>query len=128
MASAHLDAVHFIFSLCASGAFEAATPVLEHIQSESEEVCLCGFIKRNFLRLQNFFHRLNPLWFLQSEVVGTYIPSTGTLGWGAWYGAVTPRSRDIPPNFFPPHAGMGPAHSTSAPFLPVWMDVVSLIL
>ena len=36
---------------------------------------------------------LNPLWFLQPEVVGTYLPGTGTLGWGAWCGAGTPRSR-----------------------------------
>ena len=32
------------------------------------------------------------------------------------------------PNFYPPHMDMGPAHSASPPFLPVWMDVVSLIL
>ena len=28
-------------------------------------------------------------------------------------------------NFYPPHVGVGPARSISAPFLPVWIDVVS---
>ena len=32
------------------------------------------------------------------------------------------------PNFYPPHMDVGPACSISLPFLPVWMDVVSLIL
>ena len=32
------------------------------------------------------------------------------------------------PSFYPPHVGEGPAHSTSAPLLPVWMTAVSLIL
>ena len=36
MASAHLDARHFIFSLYATGTFQAATPVLELRESESE--------------------------------------------------------------------------------------------
>ena len=31
-------------------------------------------------------------------------------------------------NFHPPHVGEEPAHSMSVPLLPVWMDVVSLIL
>ena len=31
-------------------------------------------------------------------------------------------------NFYPPYAGMEPACSVSVPLLPVWMDVVSLIL
>ena len=31
-------------------------------------------------------------------------------------------------NFYPPHMGEGPVHSTSVPLLPVWMDVISLIL
>ena len=36
MASAHLDARHFSFSLCTTAAFQAATPVLELRGSESE--------------------------------------------------------------------------------------------
>ena len=36
MASAHLDARHFSFSLCTASALEAAAPVLELRESESE--------------------------------------------------------------------------------------------
>ena len=36
MASTHLDARHFSFSLCTTGAFHASTPVLELRGSESE--------------------------------------------------------------------------------------------
>ena len=31
------------------------------------------------------------------------------------------------PNFYPPHVDVGPAHPTSVPLLPVWIDMVSLI-
>ena len=46
---------------------------------------------------RSFFHWLNPLWFLQPEFMVTYLPGTGTLGWGSWCGAGTPCSQDIPP-------------------------------
>ena len=36
MASAHLDARHFSFSLCTTSALQAAAPVLELRESESE--------------------------------------------------------------------------------------------
>ena len=48
---------------------------------------------------RSFFHWLNPHWFLQPEVVRTYLPGTGTLGWGAWCGAGTSHSQDISPEF-----------------------------
>ena len=35
VASAHLDARHFSFSLCTTGAFQASTPVLQLRRSES---------------------------------------------------------------------------------------------
>ena len=57
----------------------------------------------------------------------TYLSGTGTLAWGAWYGAGTPYSQDILLNFYPPYVVVGPVHSVSPPLLPVWMDVVSLI-
>ena len=56
---------------------------------------------------RSFFHRLNLCWFLQPEVVGTYLPGTGTLGWGAWCGAGTPCSWDIPPKFLSTTCGCG---------------------
>ena len=40
---------------------------------------------------------LNPCWCLQPQVMGTYLPGTGILCWGAWYGTGTPRSWNIPP-------------------------------
>ena len=55
----------------------------------------------------SLLHQLNPCWFLQPEVVGTYLPGTGTLGWGAWCGAGTPHSQDIPPGFLSTTHGGG---------------------
>ena len=52
MASAHLDDRHFSSFLYATGAFQAATPVLELRGSESQFVCV--FFKRNCLGLQEF--------------------------------------------------------------------------
>ena len=45
-------------------------------------------------------------------MVGTYLPATGTLGWGAWYGFGTPHSWDIPPEFLSATCGCGasPSH------------------
>ena len=54
------------------------------------------FFKRNCLGLQRFLPTQSLL-VLQPEAVGTYLPGTGTLGWGAWCGAGTPCSRDTPP-------------------------------
>ena len=59
--------------------------------------------------------------------MGTYLPGIGTLEWGAGVGLglLTPAISLL--IFYPPHMGEGPAGSASVPFLPVWMDVVSLI-
>ena len=54
----------------------------------SRSKSMCGFFKGNCS--SNFFHQLNPCWFLQPEVMGTYLPGTGTLGWRARCGAGTP--------------------------------------
>ena len=45
---------------------------------------VCGFFKRTAWGSNGFFHQLNPRWFLQPEVVGTYLPDTETLGWDTW--------------------------------------------
>ena len=122
--SACFDARHFNFSLYTTGAFQAATLVLELRGSEYEKVGLCvGFLRRTAWCSRSFFHWLTPCWFLQPEM-GTYPTGTGTLGWRA--GLLTPVISL--PNFYPPHVGVGPALSTSASLLSVWMDVVSLIL
>ena len=55
----------------------------------------------------SFFYSPNPHWFLQPEVMGTYLPGTGTLGWVVWCRSGIPHSQRIPPNFYPPHVDMG---------------------
>ena len=93
LASACLDNKHFSFSLYTTGALQAAALVLELRGGESEYVSLCvGFLKGTAWGSSSFFHGLNPCWFLQPEVVGTYLPGTGTLSPGAWCGAGTPHS------------------------------------
>ena len=91
MASADLDARHFSFSLCATGVVQAATLVLELRGSESEyRVSPCvSSLRGTAWDSSSFFYQLNPRWFLQLEVMGTYLPGTGILGWGTW------RSQDI---------------------------------
>ena len=92
MASA-LDAGHFHSSPCAIGAFQVATQVLELRGSESEFVSLCvGSLRGTAWDSRSFFHRLNSSCFLQPELVGIYLPGTGTLGWGAWCGPGIPHS------------------------------------
>ena len=48
---------------------------------------------------RNIIHWLSACWFLQPEVIGTYLPSTVTLGLASSWGTGTPCSRDIPPEF-----------------------------
>ena len=79
-----LDARHF-------SAFQSATPVME-FRAVSLSTSVCGFLKRNCLVLHLFLPQLNHCWFLQPKVIETYLPGTGTLGWGAWCGAGTPWS------------------------------------
>ena len=77
---------------------------------------------------RSFFHLLNPSWILQLQVVGTYLPGTGALGWGPGVGLGLLAPEIFIPNFYPLHVDLGPTRSMSVPLLPVWMDVVPLIL
>ena len=109
--------------------YQGATLVLELRGSESEKMSpYVGSLRGTVWGSSNFFHQINPHWFLQPEILGIYLPGTGTLGWGpgVGLGLLIPRISLL--NFYPPHMGMGPAHSISLPLLQVWMDVVSLIL
>ena len=127
MASTCLDARHFSSFLCATCAFQAATLVLELRGSESELVSLCvNSFKGTAFGSSIFFHWLNPCWFLQPEVMGTYLLGTGTLGWGASCGAGTPCSWEIPPEFLSTTCewGTGLFHVCAAP---TTLDVVFLI-
>ena len=65
------------------------------------------FLKGNCLGLQNFLPLTQSHWFLQPEVIQTYLPGTGTLGWGAWCGARTTHLWDIPPEFLFTTCGSG---------------------
>ena len=51
--------------------------------------------KRRGLRVPQFLLPPQPPWFLQPEVMDTYLPGTGTLGWVVWCGSGITCSRDI---------------------------------
>ena len=96
MTSARFDARHFSSSLCATGAFQAATLVLELRGSDSES--MFGFFKRNCLGLCKFL----PL----TQSLLAFVARYGDLsswhwnpGLGGWVWAWDPCSRDIPPEF-----------------------------
>ena len=59
---------------------------------------MCEFFKRNCLGLQKFLP-LNPCWCLQPDVWGLMFLALEPLAGGAWCGAGTPCSQDIPPKF-----------------------------
>ena len=68
-----------------------------------------------------------PAGFYSQKLLGLILlalaPWAG--GPGVGLGLLTPEISLL--NFYPPHMGMGPASSTSAFLLSVWVDVVSLI-
>ena len=81
------DARQFSSSLYVSGAFPAAAPMLELRVNESKK-SVCGHFKRNA-----WDSRSLGLTQPQSLLVFTArCNGTGTLGWGAWWGAGTPHS------------------------------------
>ena len=53
---------------------------------------MCRLFKRNCLGIQQFFPLTHSPLVLQPEVMGTYLPGTGTLGWRTWCEAGTPYS------------------------------------
>ena len=105
MVFAPLDARHFSSPLYATGAFQAVIPVLELGGSELSP-CVSSW-RRTAWDSRSFSHRHNPHWFLQPEIMGTFLLGTGTLGCGAWCGAGTPYPQDIPPEFLSTTRGCG---------------------
>ena len=97
--SSHLNARAFTTSLCATDAFQDATPVLGLREWEWIGECICGFFKRKWLGLQKFLPPTESHWFLQPEVMGNYLLVTGILGFRSSYRAGTPHSWSIPPEF-----------------------------
>ena len=78
-----------------------------------------GFLRGTAWGSKSFVHQLNPRWVWQPEVVGTYLPGTGTLGWwgpGVGLGHLTP---EISLPKFIHHMDVGPVYPTSVPILPV---------
>ena len=65
----------------------------------------------------SFFHRPSPHWFLQTEVMGLYLPSAGTLGCVVWPSAGIAHSQGVPPahcaaavtSTFPCHTALCPS-------------------
>ena len=68
---------------------------------------------------RSFFYPLNLYWFCSQELLGAYLPGTGTLLWGAWCGPGTPCSWDTPPKFLSTTHGYG-----TSPFR-VWAPTTS---
>ena len=89
---------------------------------------VCGSFKRNCLGLKKFLPPTQSLLGFAARSYGDLLPGTGTLGWclSMELRLLTPEISL--PNFYPSHLNAGTACSTSSLLLPVWMDVVSLIL
>ena len=69
---------------------------------------LCvGTLRETAWDSRSFFHQPNLCWFLQPEVMGTYLPGIGTMDWGAWHVAWIPCSQDIPPEHLSATRGCG---------------------
>ena len=127
MASAHPDTRHISSSLYATGDFQAGTPMLELRESESEQVCV-WVLKGELLGIREVSPTVSissgfcsqKLWIL------IFLALEPQDGWPCMgLGLLVPEI--FLPNFYPPHMDVGPAHFTSVPILPFWMDVVSLI-
>ena len=78
---------------------------------------MCGSLRGTAWDSKSFFHWLNPCCFLYPEVMGTYLPGTGTLGWGTWCWAGTHHSCDTPLKFLSTAHGCGtsPFHISTPP-------------
>ena len=68
---------------------------------------MCGFFKGNYLGLQKFLPLTQFPLVLQPEVMGTYLPGSGTQGLGAWCGAGTLCSLETLPKFLSTICGCG---------------------
>ena len=85
--SSCLDVRHFSSSPYATGAFQVSTWCWSS-EGVSLHKSLCGFFKRNELLVTPAVSSTNsvPAGFFQAGIMGTYLPGTGTLGWGPGVG------------------------------------------
>ena len=72
-------------------------------------VCM-GFLMGTVRDSRSLFHQLNPRWFLQPGFMGSYLPGTGTLGYGPGVGLELLGPVLPLPDFYLPHTDVGPAH------------------
>ena len=81
-----LPIYHLCPSSCCPGAWAQRKWVCINLKSVAG--LLCGKSWESC----NFFHCTNPHWFLHPEVMGTYLPGSGTLGIVIWValGSLTP--------------------------------------
>ena len=87
---------------------------------------MCGFFKRNCLGLQKFLPLIqSPLVFAARSCEDFLALERWAGGTGVGLGLLSPVISL--PNYYVSHVGEEPACSTSAPLLPVSMDVVSFI-
>ena len=128
MASAHLDHRHFSVSQNATGAFWVAILVLELIGSESVLSLYVGSLRRFIWTPEVSSTDSIPAGFCSQKLWGLIFLALETLAEGAGVGLGLFNPEVSLPNFYLPHVDVEPACSTSPPLLPVWMDVVSLIL
>ena len=89
---------------------------------------MCGFFKRKCLELHKFLPLTIPTGFCSQKLQGLIFLALETQIGGPGVGLELPTPAISLPNFYPRHVDVGPASSTSLALLPVWMDVVSLIL
>ena len=98
---------HFTHFLYAAGALPAVALVLNPRGGGSAYVLSpCRPFNWSLLNTGSFFCRPNPHWFLQPEVMGIYLPGTGTLGCVVWPGAGITCSQGISPNFHPSYVNV----------------------
>ena len=79
--------------------------------SQREWVCIspkstAGPSRRDFWESCSFFSCHNSHWFLQPEVMGSYLPGTGNLGCMFWFGAAISCSQGTLPDFYLPQVGV----------------------
>ena len=58
------------------------------------------------------------------SIMGTSLPDTEALSWGANYRAVIPCSLDMPPDFYPLYMGVRLAHFTFPTLLPISVQFI----
>ena len=68
---------------------------------------LVGSLNVLFWKSGSFFCCPNAHWFLETEVMRSYLTRTGTLGWVIWPGARIAHSQGILPEFCPPNLSVG---------------------